>query len=185
MDNHKRFPCTTCGKLIYKSKTGLCLVCYNATHQLTKQFCKVCHKPIRTDSHTGLCLEHYEVALKNGGLPHREYKKRLHRKMVLCTKCQKPIGKNKTGLCLACYLLKIAKHQAIKNHQEEIHHVKTINAQSNRLHKNYHPTPCKDSPSGYHRWLINSENVGKCFYCDIVQKMQEMRETKFNAKPLD
>jgi hypothetical protein len=152
LDRHKRIPCTNCGKLIVKtkrSKTGLCLICYNKTQSRNE-------KPDPAKS---------------------------HHKVVLCSKCGKQIGENKTGLCINCYSLDIRKRHAEIHKKEEIRHVNTINMQANKLFKNYHPNPCKESPSGYHRWLINSDNIGTCFYCDKSEKMGEKKgKYQFNQK---
>ena len=150
MDRHKRIPCNNCGKLIVKtkrSKTGLCLICYNKT-QTKKEI-----TPVKS-----------------------------HHKIVLCSKCGKQIGENKTGLCINCYSLDIRKRHAEIHKKEEIRHVNTVNMQASKLFKNYHPNPCKKSPSGYHHWLINSQNVGTCFYCDHSERMPELKNRKLGVK---
>jgi hypothetical protein len=182
LDRHKRIPCTNCGKLIEKNKTGLCLNCYNLTQTSNNKYCKICGKQIRSNTHTGLCLEHYEIARKENKIPPREYIRKIHHKVVLCSKCGKQIGENKTGLCINCYSLDIRKRHAEIHKKEEIRHVNTVNMQASKLFKNYHPNPCKKSPSGYHHWLINSQNVGTCFYCDHSERMPELREKRLGVK---
>ena len=176
-DRHKKITCTNCGKLIRHNKIGLCLDCFNIKQQSNNKYCKVCGKQIRTKSRTGLCVEHYNLARKKKPAVK---KPRNHHSLVLCIKCGKPIDKNKTGLCVKCYLLKIAKYQA--NKKDEIRHANTIKTTSDRLSKNYKPSTCEKSPCGYHRWIINSDNIGTCFYCDHSERMPELREKKLGVK---
>jgi hypothetical protein len=142
--------------------------------------CKHCGAVIRLNK-SGLCVECYSKLNSKNGLAIRKN----HHKIVLCSRCKKQIGKNKTGLCIKCYALQIRKRQAENHKSEEIQHVKTVNKQSDKLSRNYKPSTCPKSPCGYHRWIINSENVGTCFYCDHTEKMPELKPKNFNNKPVE
>jgi len=133
--------------------------------------CTNCGKLIEKNV-TGLCSDCYN---------HRTpTKPRNHHSVVSCIKCGKPIDKNKTGLCVKCYQLKIAKYQA--NKKDEIRHANTMKTTSDRLSKNYKPSTCEKSPCGYHRWIINSDNIGTCFYCDHSERMPELKNRKLGVK---
>ena len=174
MDCHINTPCITCGKLIRKSRTGLCVDCYNKSQQKNISRCKICQKRIRNDSSTGLCLEHYKLIKPPYKRKPTIIIKKSHNKQTRCNKCGKQI--RKAGLCSTCLYLENAKRliEVKKNHE-----AKLTKTQTDKSGRNYNPSPCLKSPSGYHRWLINSSNIGTCFYCDHSEKMAEIDAKKF------
>ena len=116
---------------------------------------------------------------------HETRKVRNHgHKLVPCTKCQKPIRVNKSGLCFDCYYFKRAKLGNVKQVQEE--QVKSDKRvyYSEKLSKNYHPTLCQKSPSGYHRWIIDGSNLGTCFYCSAKEQMMTPKVRSFAYIPI-
>lgn len=169
LDCHINTPCTNCGKLIRKCKTGLCVDCYNQTLRVNSKYCKVCNKRIRFTNHTGLCRKHYDINRHEKIVPNK--KKYPHSKRIVCKNCGKQI--RTAGLCSTCLYLANAKIQIETNKK---HAAKLIKTQTDKSGRNYNPSPCLKSPSGYHRWFINGENVGTCFYCDHSEKMPELKQ---------
>jgi len=165
LDCHINTPCTNCGKLIRKSRTGLCVSCYNKSQQINFRYCTVCFKHIRNNSSTGLCLEHYKQKISP--------QKKTHNKQTRCKNCGKQI--RHAGLCSTCRYLEAAKKQSdiIKKRAENTF---KPNTHAEKMSKNYNPSPCLKSPSGYHRWFINGQNIGTCFYCDTTEKMPELKQ---------
>ena len=139
MDCHINTPCITCGKLIRKSRTGLCVDCYNKSQQKNISRCKICLKRIRNDSSTGLCLEHYKLIKPPYKRKPTIIIKKSHNKQTRCNKCGKQI--RHAGLCSTCTYLERAKRQIeIKKKQAE--RTFTPNTHADKLSKNYNPSPC-------------------------------------------
>jgi hypothetical protein len=91
---------------------------------------------------------------------------------------------NKSGLCFDCYYFERAKLGNAKQAQKE--QVKSDKSvyRSEKLSKNYHPTLCPKSPSGYHRWIINGSNLGTCFYCSTKEQMMTPKVRSFAYIPI-
>ena len=174
MDSHINTSCTNCGKLIRKCKTGLCVDCYNQTLRVNSKYCKVCKKHIRFTNHTGFCKEHYNLDRRNNISPNKKKispQKKTHNKQIVCKNCGKQI--HTAGLCSTCLYLAKAKIQIETNKK---HAEKLTKTQTDKSGRNYNPSPCLKSPSGYHRWFINGQNIGTCFYCDTTEKMPELKQ---------
>jgi len=135
--------------------------------------CIKCGKLIHAKK-TGLCHDCFKAS-------NYKYPPQNHgHKLIPCLKCGKPIRINKSGLCVNCYYLERAKkaqpRQRIKAQRNSD---KTIKYHKN-LDRNYHPSKCPKSPSGYHYWFINNEGIGRCIYCKTKKDMS-FNSTTFNS----
>lgn len=136
--------------------------------------CLKCGKLIYAKK-TGLCEDCYKAS-KN------KYPPQNHgHQLIPCAKCEKTIRKNKSGLCVNCLYLERAKtaqpKQRIKAQNKKD---RTIKYHKN-LDRNYHPSKCPKSPSGYHHWLIDNMGIGTCIYCKTKKDMN-YESTSFNSK---
>ena len=159
-DSRLSVNCVTCGKPIAPCKTNTCHECFT-NNQKTKYFCK-CGKQIR--KHNKTCFDcRYLNKKVNPAKPPKSLKD-SHHKNKHCPKCNRLTYKD--GLCSTCLYLERAKKVS-----ETTHIIPTVRRTNDRISKNYKPSACPNSPSGFHHWDISMANIGTCRYCSVVQDM--------------
>ena len=119
----------------------------------------------------GLCAKCFGNAHTNA--PHSNHD---HHKKYPCKSCKVNMVYKLDGVCLSCYRTIIHKKALIKQQEQDARqHDKQIRMES-RYAKDKErllasTTPCQLSPTKAHYWIINSDNIGVCKYCNMSKPM--------------
>ncbi len=149
---------------------------HDARHRVTlnaKRYkCRQCGTPIKRQG--GLCVTCYKKLHPQNPNPNNH-----HHKLYPCRQCGEILVRKVDALCLKCY--RQAIHEKVVQHSLEVAKQREANRKDReqkqaeyyqRLDKPQSPiSPCNNSPTKAHHWILGENNVGVCKYCHAVKDM--------------